>query len=413
MTVSASAGDSARNVNKDEPSSQPSPSCISSAIKRKRTRSNDDNDANTAIDEQQRPVIAVKPCKGEDAHDFEKDTALHFTTAVAVPNPTPDKGHRYGNFHNYYHFHPVTNRTKLLGEMLGRIASEWEKAVADTTTSATTTTVFRYTDVGCNEGDLTIELARLLADRLDSLRSKADDVVVIQGTTTFETAACCSNPCQGPSAAMMSTTPRVTVTGLDLDPILIERAQCKFQDLQQQERSSKIQANFRAVDVLQQGIPEDTLAGATTAPDSFAADMTTLFSTTMWIHIHGGDEGLRRVLRQICESTRYWILLEPQPSKCYGTAATRLRRMGLEPLDVSSDRLQLRPHVEESIAEILAQNQFERVVMDKSDDDYLYGTRSNEEDAVDSCCGVGTSTPLRGEIKTPWNRTLGLFRRVF
>ena len=45
-----------------------------------------------------------------------------------------------------------------------------------------------------------------------------------------------------------------------------------------------------------------------------------MFSVTMWIHLHHGDEGLERFLRLVSEVGEF-ILLEPQPWKCYQTAA--------------------------------------------------------------------------------------------
>ena len=39
-------------------------------------------------------------------------------------NHDDDDGHRYGNFHNYYTFHPVSNRTEHLKEMLTFIANQ-------------------------------------------------------------------------------------------------------------------------------------------------------------------------------------------------------------------------------------------------------------------------------------------------
>jgi hypothetical protein len=42
--------------------------------------------------------------------------------------------------------------------------------------------------------------------------------------------------------------------------------------------------------------------------------LTTIFSTTMWIHIHGGDDGLRSFLERACQWTAKYLLVEPQPS---------------------------------------------------------------------------------------------------
>jgi hypothetical protein len=44
--------------------------------------------------------------------------------------------------------------------------------------------------------------------------------------------------------------------------------------------------------------------------------LTSIFSTTMWIHIHAGDDGLKDFLKRAC-SISDMILIEPQPSKWY------------------------------------------------------------------------------------------------
>ena len=42
--------------------------------------------------------------------------------------------------------------------------------------------------------------------------------------------------------------------------------------------------------------------------------LTTIFSTTMWIHVHGGDDGLKSFLERACDWTSKFLLVEPQPS---------------------------------------------------------------------------------------------------
>jgi len=57
-------------------------------------------------------------------------------------------------------------------------------------------------------------------------------------------------------------------------------------------------------------------------------DMIFLFSVSMWIHLHHGDEGLEKLLETCSKLSRY-TLLEPQPWKCYQTATRRMRKNGL------------------------------------------------------------------------------------
>jgi SAM-dependent methyltransferase len=300
-----------------------------------------------------------------------------------------DHGHRYGNFHNYYSFHPVAHRTDLLqfgGGILDRIV-----VVATTTTTTTWNQhnnnvvpsadndidnnntgrrTFSYLDIGCNEGDLTIKVAQMLHERLSK--------------------DCSATPQQ----------PLLHVKGLDLDPILIERAKNKVA-AGDALCSSSVQYDFRQIDVLQHGLSatDSSNSSGTCAdgkpPLNTLADLITLFSTTMWIHIHGGDDGLRRVLGQICAAAAHFVVLEVQPSKCYGAAATRLRRLGLEPVDVSLDRLQLRANIVEAVEAILAQHGFACV------DVVSAATAKNEKD-----CNVEATTT------TSWNRSLRLYQRV-
>lgn len=281
----------------------------------------------------------------------------------------PDDGHRYGNFHNYYTFHPVANRTEHIKEMLTFIANRWKSVSPDNDKE-----LFRYIDIGCNEGDLTLEIARLLSDHLSTPLSNEPEQIE-----------------NGTAITSQHTGENVVCIGLDLDADLIRRAQIKVEQ-DTKLLLPKIQAEFSVLDVLHEDIVlKETLACTTdcsTASFNYNADFTTMFSTTMWIHIHGGDEGLREVLQKMCTMTRYWILLEPQPSKCYGRAAFRLRRLGLPPLDVSNERLRLRPTIEDAIEDIMKEFHFERVEL-------ANGMKSE-----------------RVETKTQWNRPLRLYQRV-
>jgi SAM-dependent methyltransferase len=248
-----------------------------------------------------------------------------------------DKGHRYGNFHSYYTFHPPVDRISLLtrkGGFLEYIAKTWNPNDPSNASAGT----FSYVDVGCNEGDLTLEIAKAILDQWKGSKLQT----------------------------------KVTAKGIDIDPVLIQRAQEKWQ--QKDLAEDAIQASFKTVDMLS---TENSEAQA------FTADFTSIFSTTMWIHIHGGDEGLTRVLKKLCAQTRHFLLVEPQPSKCYRNATTRLRKLGQPDFDVSSDRLKLRPKIEEEIDKILEEQSFKRVQPQETDTD-----------------------------KTKWNRSLRLYERI-
>ena len=164
-----------------------------------------------------------------------------------------DAGHRRGNFHNYYAFHPSSLRMKNLKAILEYIGEH----------HSTTTSAFEYCDLGCNEGDLTIEFASALQQQLNQA---------------------------------------IHFVGIDMDPVLIERAKTK--------------------ELANESVTGDFIVGNICEDASMLeqrVDVTSMLSTTMWIHIHAGDEGLKSVLEKMCERTKQFILIEPQPSKWYVT----------------------------------------------------------------------------------------------
>lgn len=299
-----------------------------------------------------------------------------------------DGGHRFGNFHEYYKFHPVDHRMSLLEPLLRHITMNYSIAAAPSldkpeeeskNDSSVPITHFRYLDVGCNEGDLTLAVA----ERLKTLM--------------------CHASAKKPMA-------NVHVRGMDLDPLLIDRARAKVNGW---EHSSSIVnrysgISFETVNVLQDGIPQ----GNAVDEDGYVADLTSLFSTTMWLHIHGGDDGLRRVLKQICHCTRHWILLEVQPSKCYGKAALRWRKKmgGQPPLDVSPKRLQLRAKIDDAVEEMLQQHGFERVRIAIDEHSEESGRKIPAEGRDRGMVTADQSKEI--EVKTPWNRSCRLYTRV-
>merc|ERR550519_279359 len=56
-------------------------------------------------------------------------------------------------------------------------------------------------------------------------------------------------------------------------------------------------------------------------------DLVVLFSVTMWIHLNHGDKGLEQFLVIVSRLGQH-VLMEPQPWKCYQTAARRMRKLG-------------------------------------------------------------------------------------
>ena len=349
-------------------------------MKRSRVE-NDEDEGNKSMNF---PMVKTLPV-GDDPSG-STGTSAGPANIIVSQKKHADEGHRYGNFHNYYTFHPVFNRTEHIAEMLNFVAKQWSALQPAPHFMAP----FRYTDIGCNEGDLTLEVAMLLSDHI---------------TKNFTTPL--SNDDNGRVIESHGQSAKVICTGFDLDADLIRRAETKAQ--KDAGIHPNIQATFKVLNVLHENIVrqsgESNVDIQIPSSVEYSTDLSTLFSTTMWIHFHGGDDGLRRVLQNICSLTRYWILLEPQPSKCYGRAAFRLRRLGLPPIDVSNERLRLRSNIDQAIDGIMKEFHFERVKMSNNsscnvnDLATLEHTMPNEESVA--------------ETRTQWNRPLRLYQRVY
>ncbi|XP_076178327.1 putative RNA methyltransferase CG11342 [Ptiloglossa arizonensis] len=173
---------------------------------------------------------------------------------------------RHGNFMNYYQFHPAEERVRQLPRGVWRPAHPDRKYVG--------------LDVGCNAGDLTFVLHEFLVNVLSSDRAE------------------------------------ISLLGVDLDPILIERARGA------NPRPDRI--IFECLDFVNEDC-NPTLEGYLHRFEKSRFDVVFCFSVTMWIHLNHGDKGLEEFLRKAC-SLAEMIVIEPQLWKCYRNASRRLRR---------------------------------------------------------------------------------------
>jgi SAM-dependent methyltransferase len=261
---------------------------------------------------------------------MSKDTADKDSIMEALTSSAADLGHRLGNFHNYYHFHPPSNRLEHMEGILSHLkgtTSRKRLRVSNDEDGPSSVLPFRYCDLGCNEGDLTVEIAKALQD---------------------------------------SVQQPIEFIGMDIDAELIERANTKWTDI-----PNVLTGSFEAGNIctdLDRVFKDNSM------------DLISLLSTTMWVHVHAGDKGLMRVLEQLCRKSRRYLIIEPQPSKCYRNAMTRLRKMGRPELEVSSERLQWRPKLEEEIGRTLNRCSF-----------YL--------------------VELTGNKPTSWNRSISLYQK--
>ncbi|XP_069826268.1 RNA 5'-monophosphate methyltransferase [Dendropsophus ebraccatus] len=187
---------------------------------------------------------------------------------------------QYGNFPNYYSFHPPETRISLLPpglllELLRRHGGVQETLLA--------------LDVGCNTGELSLALYNHLV--------QPEGCVVTKTNVHF---MCC-----------------------DIDPDLITRAQAAnpFPD----------DITFSALDITDAS-SSGTLYNFLDRFGQSSFHIGFCMSITMWIHLNHGDNGLVEFLNRLKTLCDY-LLIEPQPWKCYRSAARRLRKLGRQDFD--------------------------------------------------------------------------------
>ena len=366
-----------------------------------------------------------------------KSNHANINTNHKSNNNQEEKGHRYGNFHNYYTFNPTSNRLSILNQLkmfdyLRESLSSQNTTIMDQeqrqikrqkritssndTTSCTTATnqchdsrrqIITYCDLGCNEGDLTISIAEHLLNMMNETITKNNN------TSTNDTSSICCNQ-------SIHNNTIVKCLGMDIDPTLIQRANKKYRKgntntaaaadddddfIHSTFQTCNIAANIKNFEYKCQSFLQDIKYNNSCEINSKEKDSMTkskldqkqrfdlisIFSTSMWIHIHHGDEGLKSLLQSICSQCRY-VLIEPQPSKCYRNVNSRLRKMNLQEIDVSVERLKMRCDIENEIEKVIINCGFERV-------DCLRGT--HECDCIDKDSS---------DDRTKWNRTLRLYK---
>ncbi|KAM4044856.1 RNA 5'-monophosphate methyltransferase [Anomaloglossus baeobatrachus] len=206
---------------------------------------------------------------------------------------------QYGNFPNYYSFHPPETRISvlppgLLLQLLRRPGGLQGALLA--------------LDVGCNTGELSVALFNHL------MRSEG-----------------CSEP-------------KISAHFLccDIDPDLISRAQST--------NPHPDAITFSTLDIT----AGPSLGSLNTFLDRFGQcsfHIGFCMSITMWIHLNHGDRGLVEFLNRLKTLCDY-LLIEPQPWKCYRSAARRLRKLGKQDFD-HFHTLSIRGDMEKEITKIM------------------------------------------------------------
>ena len=144
---------------------------------------------------------------------------------------------------------------------------------------------------------------------------------------------------------MQSSGLAVRMLGVDLDGQLIERAR----EMTSPDLAHLVE--FETLNVVTQ--PHERDAAWTRYLEQRVRkrfDAVFCFSTTMWIHLNHGDNGLRTLLSCLAN----WadnVIVEPQPWKCYRNAARRLRRSKKPPFP-EYESIEYRADVLERIDEI-------------------------------------------------------------
>ncbi|XP_061443569.1 RNA 5'-monophosphate methyltransferase [Rhineura floridana] len=188
----------------------------------------------------------------------------------------------YGNFPSYSRFHPPEGRIRLLpATLLSRLfPSVLPRPLLGL-------------DVGCNSGELSVALYKHLLGLQESRASQEhwNDLHLL----------CC-----------------------DIDAGLIEKA----------EQRSPFPASicYATLNIMDPNARETLLSSYLTRFGRSTFDICFCMSVTMWIHLNHGDSGLVMFLSCLASKCTY-LLLEPQPWKCYRAAARRLRKLGRHDFD--------------------------------------------------------------------------------
>lgn len=106
---------------------------------------------------------------------------------------------------------------------------------------------------------------------------------------------------------LIKTFPLLHILGIDIDSNLIDIANTKIPN----ELKDKIE--FKCCDVMNDN---EIIISYLKTNNILQFSLITCFSTTMWIHFHGGDESLKLFLIKISELCKK-LIIEPQLRKVF------------------------------------------------------------------------------------------------
>eukprot|EP00554_Chaetoceros_debilis_P016570 CAMPEP_0194126606 /NCGR_PEP_ID=MMETSP0150-20130528/60082_1 /TAXON_ID=122233 /ORGANISM="Chaetoceros debilis, Strain MM31A-1" /LENGTH=371 /DNA_ID=CAMNT_0038820479 /DNA_START=66 /DNA_END=1182 /DNA_ORIENTATION=- len=356
-----------------------------------------------------------------------------------------DKGHRVGNFHNYYEFNPADNRLKIMencgifrylvndvfisseddeqirekkrmkrDKAVKAVKAEEERKPQTDNSAKRNKRKLLYCDLGCNEGDLTLALGNaIMAETCDPMISLY--CLGLDIDTELIKRAKSKNKQQHvySYASQEDDDEDEDPSSMEAQVRYIEEAEfdaCDFNNKDELKDPSSMEAQVRYIeeaefDACDFNNKDELLLKSKTYLARFDVErfrLISVFSTTMWIHIHGGDKGLVDFFQRICSMTDY-LLLEPQPSKCYRSVNVRLRKLWRPEVDVSTERLELRENIEYEVDRILKDFGFDKVDVDvDANVDVSHKADINEH----------AYTQKKDETsRTAWKRKLQLYRR--
>lgn len=204
---------------------------------------------------------------------------------------------RHGNFINYYDFNSAPERLNLLPA-----ADEFWKTSSDDIENHP----YLVLDVGCNAGNFT----QLLYEFLEQKKPGR----------------------------------KIVILGIDIDPVLIQRA----------DESNQFERNvfYSCFDIMEFNDGDNCITNHLKSYGKRQFDAVCCLSITMWIHLNNGDNGLERFLDLVVKLSEI-LIIEPQPWKCYQNAVRRMKRAGEQTTFPLHATLKVRNDVEQFIKDYL------------------------------------------------------------
>ena len=275
-------------------------------------------------EEEGEEVVVVEEEEKEEADENDSFVMIDNTHpaseltphARAMSTSALDQGHRVGNFSNPEFNPSAKERTSHIPdgafELVAAAAIEKGNGLS-------------YVDVGCSSGELTMDLWAKLEEAYDGGVSAAPGL-------------------------------RRAAVGVDIDAALVDQARTRSlaHDLSVGFASRDPTLTFLAGDAASLPFLSSALDGL----GSPRATLVSVLSTTMWLHMHLGDEGFYLWLNYVCSRADH-VLVEPQPWRCYLAANELLREMGRPEVDLSG--LEELEGVEGRIEEAILTCNFQKV----------------------------------------------------